>query len=154
VKVRLMWKLEDGEGDLAVGPAWIDTVGEDGRAIHTEKAADGEWISRRQAGELAAQHGWELLVDAGDEPVGDDYPPGPVDVRAINRRLRALGIAEEDLSVGEGGDNLQGLWLDRLPGVEPPRTVLGSIVRTAVISRTPAELLESLDLLAPGWRDQ
>ena len=152
-----MWKLEDGDGDLAIGPAWVDTIGEDGRISQTEKAADGEWISRRQARELAAQHGWELVSDAGDDRV--DHPVGPVDASAINRKLRELGIAEEDLSVGEEGDALLGLWLERLPGVEPPRTVRvpgwgDSIVRTGAISRTPTELQESLDLLAPGWRGQ
>jgi hypothetical protein len=81
-----------------------------------------------------------------------------IDAREVNQKLRELGIAEEDLRVGEDGDALLGLWLDRLPGVEAPRTVRvpgcgDSIVRTGAITRTPAELRESLDSLAPGWRE-
>lgn len=152
-----MWKQEDGAGEAAVGPAWVDTFGEDGSTTHTQQAAGGEWISRQHARELAEAHGWEYFEDAPNDQAADDDPVGSVDVRAVNRRLRKLGIAKDDLSVGSvDGDTLylQGLWLDRLPGVEPPRTVDGVTYRTGAIGATPNELAEALDLLAPGWRDE
>ena len=149
-----MWKWEDGDGESAVGPAWIDTV-EDGGRAHSEKAAGGDWISREEARKLAAENGWEYLEDAPEDP-NPDAPVGDIDARALNRKLRKLGISKEDVTVASvGGDALflQGNWLDRLPGVEPPRVVGGVEYRTGAIGVTPDGLAEALDQLAPGWRD-
>jgi hypothetical protein len=64
-RLRLMWKWEEGfeEGETPVGPAWLDTLGDDGKSTHTEKVSGGEWIPRDDAIRLASDHGYELFLD-------------------------------------------------------------------------------------------
>jgi hypothetical protein len=64
--------------------------------------------------------------------------------------------AKEDLFVRTVGNSyvLEGLWLDRVPGVRPPSRVGGFEYRTAAKSFALADLLVALELLAPTWRDE
>ena len=63
----LYWKLEDvSEGDgekrhpADIGPAWIYLP--DGSE---DPVRDGEWITRADAEQLAAENGYELQLDDG-----------------------------------------------------------------------------------------
>jgi hypothetical protein len=56
-----------------VGPAWIDTYHGD-RHVSQEKVADGRWITRAEAHDLAEQLGYELEVDDGVEPGSLECP--------------------------------------------------------------------------------
>lgn len=62
---HLTWKWEEGfeEGETPVGPAWLDTVGDDGERISSEEVAGGNWIPRAEAIKLAEENGYELLLD-------------------------------------------------------------------------------------------
>lgn len=62
---RLVWKWEEGfeSGETPVGPAWLDSLGEDGKTEYTEQVAGGEWISRDDAIRLAGDNGYDLLLD-------------------------------------------------------------------------------------------
>ena len=62
---RLVWKWEEGfeEGQTPVGPAWIDTLDEEGERSSTEGVASGEWIARDEAIRLAREHDHDLLLD-------------------------------------------------------------------------------------------
>jgi hypothetical protein len=60
-KPRLVWKYEDREDDGSlIGPAWVDTFGEDSQPVATEALG---WISRTEAQTLAREQGYELLED-------------------------------------------------------------------------------------------
>ena len=67
----LTWKYEDGPEDAPlegspddVGPAWIDTM--DGeKLVSSEKANDGEWLTRAEAQQLAERNGYVFSADDG-----------------------------------------------------------------------------------------
>jgi hypothetical protein len=153
----LYWKWEDAPTDAteddpaAVGPAWV--IGADG----TERNINGgEWITRAEAEELASSNGWALHTDEAD-PVNVEPP---LDVEAVNARLRVLGISESQLVVQREED-------------PPGYVLLGSVANAAVsmFPLLPEETEESrqsvrhsfptasavaarLDVLARGWRDK
>jgi len=65
----LTWKFEDGPEDAPeegspsdVGPAWIDTYEGETR-VSEEKVRDGEWITRAEAQQLAADNGYGFSAD-------------------------------------------------------------------------------------------
>src|SRR5438105_4365006 len=102
----LMWKLEDGPEDTPeqgspddVGPAWIETYATDG-SVTSEKVARGDWITRSEAHRLAEAAGFELMIDDGRQPSLDSLQPPPaLDLKAINRRLRSLGVKADELTL-------------------------------------------------------
>jgi hypothetical protein len=63
----LTWKFEEGPSAPEaspedVGPAWLDRADGPG-GIHSEQIADGEWITRDEARQLAEKHGYALSED-------------------------------------------------------------------------------------------
>jgi hypothetical protein len=64
-RTRLVWKWEEGyeEGETPAGPAWIDTLDDDGERTSTENVAGGGWIPRAEAVRLALANDHELLLD-------------------------------------------------------------------------------------------
>jgi hypothetical protein len=64
-RTRLVWKWEEGygESETPVGPAWIDTLDDDGERTSTENVAGGDWIPRAEAVRLALANDHELLLD-------------------------------------------------------------------------------------------
>jgi hypothetical protein len=64
-RTRLVWKWEEGfeKVETAVGPAWLDTLDDDGRRTSTEEVANGEWIARDEAIRLAHENDHDLLLD-------------------------------------------------------------------------------------------
>jgi len=152
---RLVWKLElsateDSERNPAdAGPAWIDFPETPTSPKHSEKVRGGEWISRREAHEIAVKNGYELLEDDAGPRV-DEFPPeaSSLDVAAINSRLRALGVSPEELTfepLDATHVELRGSLLIRLK--EP-----GSAFSIAVMMAPPEKALDVLDQLVPGWR--
>jgi hypothetical protein len=64
-RTRLVWKWEEGfeEGETPVGPAWLVTLGDDGKLTSTEDVAGGKWIARDEAIRLARENDHDLLLD-------------------------------------------------------------------------------------------
>ena len=165
----LIWKLEDGPEDAGedgdpndVGPAWIDTY-EDDTHVSEEKVAGGEWITRAEAHRLAEANGYDLMEDDGrgdpaTDAEHDASSVASVDVEAINAKLRAAGITEDELLV----ERLKGGFLavtgsladnDLPSGLRsPPDELEGLVFRSMRMPSNATELCELLDDLAPTWR--
>ena len=63
---RLVWKWEygsEGSDEPPAGPAWIDTLDDEGKRTSTDKVAGGEWITRDEAIRLARENGHDLVLD-------------------------------------------------------------------------------------------
>lgn len=150
---RLLWKLEDvadRSGDPSpddVGPAWITWPATENTPRRSEKVRGGEWITRAEAQELALANGYVLKEDAGAAETGEPAASPPVDVVAINSKLRSLGISADELAVRASGDRLvlTGSLLQRLK-TRPSK------FRTALISLHADNAMGTLDELVPGWR--
>lgn len=146
------WKYEDGDGasEADVGPAWISAV--DGTS---ERVAGGNWLTRAQARAFAQEHGHDFYEDDGQE----DATTGRVDaeaVRAINRRLRRLGVSRDDLELTAGDRDvfLMGRWyhlVDDDPLI-PADNALG--FRSGGASMSLDEALARIRRLVPEWDDE
>jgi hypothetical protein len=114
VNVRrvLTWKYEDGDGndDADVGPAWVADAD-----CQSEEVNGGEWLTRGQARALAEQNGDDFFEDDGrEEP--SVTPAYAEAVKAINHKLRKLGVSRDELELSAGHDDvvLMGSWYERV----------------------------------------
>jgi hypothetical protein len=156
----LMWKLEDGHEDAPeqgspndVGPAWIETYTTDG-SVSSEKVAAGDWITRSEAHRLAETNRFELMIDDGNQPLPDSPQPLPaLDPKAINRRLRALGVKADELTLrAMAGDVfVVGSLLQHLDPEYGPKGQGEFVVTTAGVSMSPEDALSALGELVPNW---
>ena len=162
--IRLMWKLEervrdDGDDGGDMGPAWLDTLGTDGRVLASERVNGGDWITRDDARKLAEANGYDLRQDDGSTSTDKaaTRPAAEIDVDAVNAQLRAAGITEDELIV----EKQKGGFLavtgsladeDMPPGLQTPPDELEELVlRSMHLPRNATELFELLDDFAPGW---
>lgn len=161
-KPRLYWNLEDvaAQSDDRsvddVGPAWIDFPATATSPKHSEKVRGGEWITRGEAQQIAREKGYALQEDDGQADPDQAPPAAPrIDAKAINRKLRSLGISADELTVSTSGTGvgLIGSFVQRLERVQNPNAgASGFKMWTAAISTSPDEALAALDELVPGWR--
>jgi hypothetical protein len=154
----LVWKHEESArasdavgSSTDAGPAWIDTY-RGSSHLSQEQVAGGRWVTRAEAQDLAEQLGCEIELDDGialDTARRSDLDR--VDVAGINRKLRKVGIADDQLRVEWEDDalTLVGSLVDsdpslpQLPGA-PPRDV-----RHVIQSEEGLSAL--LNRLAPEW---
>jgi len=155
-----LWKLEDGPEDTPeqgspddVGPAWIDTYATDG-GVTTEKVARGDWITRSEAHRLAEADGFELMIDDGNQPLLDSPQPLPaLDFKAINGRLRSLGVRADQLTLRAMASDVFVVG-SLVRHLEPEYGDKGQgefVFTTAGVSMCPEDALAALDKLVPNW---
>jgi hypothetical protein len=156
----LYWKWEDGPPDAAlddpdgVGPAWVIEADGSEREIN-----GGEWITRAEAVELAVSNGWALDADddSGDARIDAE---APLDVEAVNARLRALGIGPSQLLLLREEDPPGYILVGALahegvsvPPLSPWETEASR--RSVRLSYPHASAVAArLDELVPGWRNE
>jgi hypothetical protein len=157
----LVWKLEDGPAHTAgssgspddVGPAWIETYSSDG-TVTSERVANGEWITRREAHRLAAEGEFEVLIDDGSQPVphGREVTPN-LDLKAINRRLRSLGVTADQLTLRPMSHDVfvVGSLVQHLDPAYGPKGQGEFVFTTAGVSMSPDEALAAVGRLVPTW---
>jgi hypothetical protein len=156
----LMWKLEDGpEGALEqgspddVGPAWIETYATDG-TVTSEKVPSGDWITRSEAHRLAEANRFELMIDDGNQPLPDSPQPLPaLDLKAINMRLRALGVKADELTLRamSGDVFVVGSLVQHLDLEQGPKGQGEFVFTIAGVSMSPEAALSALGKLVPDW---
>jgi hypothetical protein len=158
-KGTLYWKWEEGppdakgDGPSDVGPAWVTEADGSERDVN-----GGKWITRAEAVELAASNGWAL--DAGDD-CGDVRADAemPLDVDAVNARLRSLGIDATQLLLMREDDPPGYILVGDLAreGVPMPPLSAWETAETRRSVRHHYPQVPSvearLDKLVPGWRD-
>ena len=152
----LTWKLEDPSGlshDDDLGRAWVDG-NEPGQDLALP-GLNGRWITRREARAVAQEHGLCFFEDDGsDRSYGRASSGGSgLDVEAINQKLRAAGISNAELRIEETpGFNDVLVWGTMLRLLPAYARDADSPITTAMVSMSPSEALDALDLLAPNWR--
>lgn len=161
-RTTLYWKYEDGppgaDGDDPndVGPAWI--IEPDGAERDIQ---EGAWITRAEAVHLAKEHGFELDMDDGLPEDDDMQTVERVDLEALNRRLREIGLSASELLVtvrGKDDFTLSGTIPDEHARRDGPEITPGEdgytsephLIQYSVLGATG--LYKLLDRFAPDWR--
>jgi hypothetical protein len=152
-RTTLHWKYEDGPPDAEgedpndVGPAWI--IEPDGSE---RDVRGGQWVTRAEAIRLAAEQGIDLDLDDGAPDPGE-IAAVAIDVAALNERVRAIGVSENELLVARRHNrfDLTGTIPDMharhdRPDDEPADHLISYTVFSV------EGLYELLDKFAPGWR--
>jgi hypothetical protein len=136
-----------------VGPAWINTYAKDG-SVTSEKVAGGDWITRVEAHRLAYTDGFELMIDDGNQPsLESPQPPPALDLKAINKRLRSLGVKADELTLRATSHDVfvVGSLVQHLDPKYRPKREGEFVFTTAGVSMSPENALAALAKLVPDW---